>query len=78
MEWKRTVGWFVLVAVVVAEALTVGWDQSWEVVVVRSDQICFRFAVYCLVEKLGNSRVSYREHKTPMTRGNHHLPLRGW
>ena len=72
MEWKRTVGWFVLVVVVVAEALAVGWIQSWEAVVVRSDQIYFCFAVYCLVEKLGNSRLSCRERKMPMTRGNHH------
>ena len=65
MECKRTVGWFVLVAVVVAEALTVGWDQNWAVVVVRSDRNYFCFAVYCLVGKLGNSIVSCREHKFP-------------
>ena len=47
-----------LVAVVVAEALIMGWDQNWAVVVVSRDQNYFCFAVYCLVGKLGNSRVS--------------------
>ena len=67
---KRTVGWFVLISVVVAEALTVGLGLNWVVVVVCCGQGRFLFAVHYLVGRRGSSSVSYLGQKMPNTKAN--------